>query len=321
MKKELNKKLIRAAGIIRKSRSIIIASHVHPDADALCSSLALGRGLRSLGKKVSVAVDGRIPALYRDLPGIKMAKPFLPYNKDLAISIDCASTVQLGKLAGPFFSSRQILEIDHHRYRFRFGTFQLVDEGISSAAELVFLLLHKLRIPVDKIIAENLLTAIVTETSAFRLPKVDSLTFSVCAMLMRSGLDYQKITQRYYWQQSVSRLRLSGLCFSRIKEEQGGRLIWSQVFKEDFKRLKGRQEDVDAVADELRTIKKVKVAILFREEPGSKLRVSLRSKGTIDVGVLASQYGGGGHFDVASCFISNTALAKRQFLKRAGALL
>ncbi|MFZ5800945.1 MAG: DHH family phosphoesterase, partial [Candidatus Omnitrophota bacterium] len=304
-----------------KSRSIIIASHINPDADSLCSSLALARGLKSLDKKVSVAVAGRIPALYRDLPGINLVACALPYNQDLAISIDCASTVQLGKLAAAFFSCRQILEIDHHLYRYRFGTFQLVDETISSAAELVYLLLQKLHISVDKVTAENLLTAIVTETSAFRLPQVDSHTFGVCARLMRSGLNYQKITQRYYWQQSVPRLRLSGLCFSRIKEEAGGRLIWSQVLRKDFRRLKGKQEDVDAVADELRAIKKVKIAILFREEPGNKLRVSLRAKGTIDVGVLASQYGGGGHFDVASCIIPRNPYSIRHFINKAAKLL
>jgi len=99
------------------------------------------------------------------------------------------------------------------------------------------------------------------------------------------------------------------------------RIVWSVIRKNDFKTVKGKDEDVDPVPDDMRTIRNVRVAVLFREKDRDTLRVSLRSKGRINVASVAEQYNGGGHFDVAGCSIANSEKSIRNFLGRTETLI
>jgi phosphoesterase RecJ-like protein len=170
-------------------------------------------------------------------------------------------------------------------------------------------------------IAQNILTSIVVETNSFRLPHVRSFTFEVCARLLGKDLDFAKLTDMVYWSKTKETVILSGICLSRCKFRKEGRLVWSIVKQKDFQKIAGEDEDVDAVADDLRTIKTVQLSVLFREKTRERLRVSLRSKGEINVAHLAERFGGGGHFDCAGCFIPNTPGSIRDFLEKAESLL
>jgi len=114
---------------------------------------------------------------------------------------------------------------------------------------------------------------------------------------------------------------LSGLCLARCRFMKGGALAWSFIGRKDFKAFKGKDEDVDPVPDEMRSIGSVRIAVLFREKDAGMLRVSLRSKGRINVAAIAEYYKGGGHFDVAGCSIRNDPRTITEFLKKAAGLL
>ena len=114
---------------------------------------------------------------------------------------------------------------------------------------------------------------------------------------------------------------LSGVCLSRCRFLKGGSLVWSIIGKRDFEAAKGKDADVDPVPDDMRAIDSVRIAVLFREKDDETLRVSLRSKGRINVAEVAEHYNGGGHFDVAGCTIKNDPKEISGFLKRAGRLL
>ncbi len=307
---------------IGKARRIIIACHKNPDGDALGSLLALGLGLKKIGKRVTMmSVDG-IPHAFVQLPGAEdIVRRVFKRHYDLAIAVDCGKKELLEKAYQYFENVNASIEIDHHDFRTPFATMQYVDTNAAAVGEIVYELLLVLKVPLDVNIAENILTSIIVETNSFRLPSVTARTFEICADLVRCGIDFHRITNTIYWARSRNAALLSSLCLSRSVFHYKGMLVWSLITKKDLRRYKAREEDLDACADEMRAIRNVKIAILFREEEGGTLRVSLRSKERINIAALARKYSGGGHYDVAGCIISKAPRVRQRLIAEAKKLL
>ncbi len=314
-------KLRQTADLIKKSRRIILACHMNPDGDAIGSLLALGLGLKQLEKIICMLCPDPVPQRYLTLPGAYSIQQQYQDQADLAISVDCGSIIQLSSLEDVFERSKRIIEIDHHLYRTRFGDVQLVDHSACSVGEIIYQLLLLLGIRLDKRIAECLMISTLVETSSFSRQDIKPTTFDFCSQLMQLGINFQNISERYYWRKKLCSVRLCGLCYERIIPRANQQLVWSMIGEQDYKKFKGSQADVDCVADEMMMIENVKVALLFREIRGNMLRVSLRSRGRINIGYLASLYGGGGHRDVAGCRIHNSEKNLEKFINQACQLI
>lgn len=321
--KEFKENLKIAVDLIRKSQHIVLACHMNPDGDAIGSMLGLGLGLQKIKKNITFLCPDKIPNRYSSLPSAERVRQAYDHARpvDLAISLDCASLKQLPGVDKIFKRSAYIIEIDHHIYRDQFGDVQLVSARTASVGEIVYELLAALDTKVDRKVAECLLTSAIVETSSFSRAEVNEKTFEICAKLLETGVDFNSISERYYWRKSLPAMLLTGLSFTRIKTALNGKVVWSILYREDFLRLKGRQEHVDPVADDLLMTAGAQVSLFFREAESNMLRVSLRSKGGIDVGFLATTYGGGGHDSVASCRIHKTKQGVDRLIKQAGALL
>ena len=313
--------ITKARKSILEAKNIAISGHVNPDGDSIGSLLSLGMGLEKLGKRVYMICCDGVPQRYRKLPGASRIIRKLDRPVDLAISVDCSNKEILGPTYYLFTKASEILEIDHHDFRRPFGDISYVDSKAAAVGEMVYTLLKKLQVTITKDIAYNLMTSIIVETSSFRLPNVRALTFKICADLSRAGVNFYELIEMIFWSRTRQSAILSGICLARSKFIKDGRIAWSLIRKRDFTRVKGRHEDVDAVPDEMRTIKKVDIAILFRENGSNTLRVSLRSKENINVAGIAERYGGGGHFDVAGCTIPNKRRSIKEFLEHAEKLL
>ena len=137
----------------------------------------------------------------------------------------------------------------------------------------------------------------------------------MCEDLIKEGIDFYEIANNVFWVNTKEKTVLSGLCLSRCQFVKKNKIVWSTIRRKDFEKVKGKDEDVDAVADEMRAIKDVKIAVLFREKPHNKLRVSLRSKENINVAKIAQLYDGGGHIDVAGCSVINKPGIKKEMLE------
>jgi phosphoesterase RecJ-like protein len=314
-------RLGRVTKVILEAKAIAIFCHINPDGDCIGSLLALGLALRRMGKRVFMISPDGLPHKYRTLPGAGLVKRRVSAKIDLAITVDCNNKVMLGEAFEDVRKADVVLEIDHHEFRRPFGDIVLVDTQAGAVGEIIFLLLKKLNKPIAKDIAYNILVSIIVETGSFRFPSYRPLTFRICAELTQKGIDFFRLSELIYWSKTREELLLSGLCLSRCKFIKGGRLIWSIAKIEDFKRIKGKDEHIDAVADEMRAVKKVLIAILFRETANGMLRVSLRSKRKINVARLAQAFGGGGHSDVAGCIVANKPEIKESILRQAEELL
>lgn len=313
--------LDRASEAIRRAKSIVISGHKNPDGDSIGSMLALGLGLEKLGKRVYMISRDGVPHRYRMLPGSSKILRASAAQTDLAIAVDCGSKEMLGETFALFRKASRILEIDHHEFRKPFGSLALIDMQAAAVGEMIFALLRSLDVPISKPIAQNLMTSIVVETNSFRLPSTRSMTFDICADLIHKGVDFYSLVDKIFWSRRPSAAILSGICMSRCRFSRKGRMVWSVVKRRDFEAVGGKDEDVDPVPDDMRSIDGVRIAVLFRENGYGTLRVSLRSKGSINIAAVAEQYGGGGHSDVAGCIIKNSPAAMRDLLARSARLL
>ncbi|MFA6379018.1 MAG: DHH family phosphoesterase [Candidatus Omnitrophota bacterium] len=319
--KEFRDNLKATVDLILKSQQIVLACHMNPDGDSIGSMLGLGLGLMKMKKKVTMLCSDKIPERYISLPKAKTVQQVFSKPVDLAISLDCASINQLPGIDKIFKQSKCIVEIDHHIYRDQFGDVQLVSEHTASVGEIVFDLLKELNVKLDRQIAECLLTSAIVETSSFSCAEVNKRTFETCAKLLETNVNFNSIAERYYWRKNLAAMYLTGLSFMRIKTAHQGKIVWSIIYKEDFKEHKGKQEDVDPVADDLLMLAGAEVSLFFREIENNMLRVSLRSKGKIDVGYLATTYGGGGHDRVSSCRIHKTKTGIEHLIRQASLLV
>ncbi len=305
----------KAAKAIIAADDIIIASHINPDGDSIGSLLSLGLGLEYLNKQVyMVSADG-VPRNFRLLPGAKKVVRRVDRSVDLAISVDCGEKKLLGSTFEAFKKARHILEIDHHDIRASFGDISLVDTEAGAVGELIYILLKDLGVPLSRAIAENIMTSIVVETNSFRLPKIRAFTFEVCSNLVKAGVDFYELAEMVYWTKSRESLLLTNAALSRCTFLANGRLVWSFIRRADFDKINAIEEDAYAIAGELLLLKGVEIAIFFREISNDKLQVSLRSRGKFNIGAFAEMNGGGGHFDVAGCTISNKKSEIDRFIR------
>ncbi len=316
------KELRIAGNAILTSKRIIVAGHINPDGDCIGSLLALGQGLRQLGKIVTMVSPGGVPMRYRGLPGAnEIVRRITDSAPDLAIAVDCSARELLGSAVGIFEKSKSILEIDHHDIRSSFGDVQFIEPRAASVGEMVYEILTYLDAEITKEIAENIFTSIVVETSSFSLPNIRPLTFEICAQLLKRGVDFPKLSEMVYWSKPRKVSVLIGFCLSKCRFLHNGKIAVSMLRKKDLKKLQARYEDADSVAGELLTVKGVAIVLFFRESSKGYLRVSLRSKYGADVASLAQSYGGGGHFDAAGCRLANTAKMKHRLIDGALMLL
>jgi bifunctional oligoribonuclease and PAP phosphatase NrnA len=306
---------------ILHARSIAVLCHKNPDGDCIGSMLATGLGLACLGKRVYMVSQDGVPRKYANLPGASDVIRDIKQPVDMAITVDSNAKDMLGKPYNIIKASRHILEIDHHEFREPFGNLFLIDTRAAAVGELVYRLLTYLKITITKNIARNILTSIIVETNSFRLPTVQPVTFSICSALLETGIGYHTFAELIYWSKTKQAVLLSALCMARLKFSNTDSLAWSFAKIEDFRNMHGSDEDIDAVATDILLIRTVKIAILFREKSRHKLRVSLRSKGGVNIASLAQQYNGGGHFDCAGCYIANNEHSVQEFLNAAKRLL
>lgn len=319
MEKGLSVNIQKAVRAIKKAEKIMIVAHVNPDGDTIGCLLALGLSLISAGKKVILLSQDGIPTRFQFLPGSELILSETKEIADVAIAVDCGSEQQLGSAGEKFFQAKTTIQVDHHDFGNSFGKIQVVEEEAAAVGEIVFELIRALKVEITSTIATCLLTSIIVDTGSFRFSNIRPRTFDICGSLIRKGVDLRHLIEESYWKKSRSMAKLSGYCIAQTEFTSDGKIAWSTVYQKDFKRYGALLSDVDAVADELRSIEGVKIAAIFRETARRNFRVSLRSSDGINVAQVAKNFGGGGHHNSAGCAIGHSE--RQKLLDELAALL
>jgi bifunctional oligoribonuclease and PAP phosphatase NrnA len=282
---------------IRARQRFVVTSHARPDGDGIGSALAFGQILRVMGKEADVVMHDGVPRIYQNLPFADraMQADLVPAN-DAVVMLECDSVRRAG-LEG--LERCFLINIDHHASGRNFAHINWIDSSVMATAELVYRFARRACVPVDRDIATCLYTALMTDTGSFMFEGTNEHTFTVARELVLAGADPAVCARHIYFGHSTAKMQLLGAALSNLHRD--GPLAWISVTQEQMQRFDAREEDCEGLVNYALSIGDVQVAIFFRELPDSRYRVSLRSKGEVNVSKVAEHFGGGGHKCASGC--------------------
>jgi phosphoesterase RecJ-like protein len=300
-----------ACALLQDARDVVLVCHVQPDGDALGSMLALGAALRARGSRVVCSWGSEpfeVPAAYRFLPALDLLVPDdeVPAEPALLVTLDTGSVDRLGTLAPQVGKARDVLVLDHHVSNTLYGTVNLVDAGAAATAVVVAELLDRLGLPIDAEVAAPLYTGLVTDTGSFKYAATTPSVHQLAARLLATGIRHDVISRKIWDTQPFGYVQLLGDVCARAclePEAVGGLgLVWTTVGPDDLDRHGLGLADVEGVIDVVRSAEEAEVALVVKADPADGLlKVSMRSKGAVDVGEVCTALGGGGHRFAAGC--------------------
>lgn len=284
-------------GEIERGKRFLVVSHVNPEGDAVGSLLGLALALRGIGKDVVAFLEDEVPDVCRFLPGSDTIVHSLDGVEpvDCTFAVDCGQIERLGEDFVRFNGRGRLVNLDHHKTNDEFGDINIVLPGASAAGEIVYDLLKAARIPINADVATNLYVAIHTDTGSFRYASATPEAFRKAGELVSFGADPWDVSRNVYESYPAKRFEALSMVLSTLETVSEGRIAVLKVTLDMLKKVGGGKDIVDGFVNYARAIKGVEVGVLFRECGPDEYKVSLRSKGNIDVSGVAKSFGGGGH--------------------------
>jgi len=285
---------------IEQRETFLLTSHARADGDAVGSTLACGEILRQMGKHAEIVLHDGVPRVYQQLPfaGSAIQAERVTGTYDAAILLECDS-IQRTRLEG--LEGRFLINIDHHKSGRPFADVNWIDPKAVATAELVYRLAREAGVKISTEIATCLYTAVLTDTGAFMFEGTNQHTFELARELVLAGADPARCARHIYFGHSTAKMRLLGVALSALQRE--GPLAWIWVTQEQMERTGAKEEDCEGLVNYALSIGDVESAVFFRELPDGRFRVSLRSKGGMDVAHIAEEFGGGGHTCASGCSV------------------
>jgi phosphoesterase RecJ-like protein len=304
------------ADAIRARQRFVLSSHARPDGDAIGSQLAMAFALERLGKQVTLVNRDPVPGPLKPFPGTDriVVADRVDEVYDAAIIMECSSLDRTG-VAG--FERSFVINIDHHQGNTGYGAVNWFDAGAAACAEMVFDLIEALGVPLTPEIATHLYVGILTDTGSFHYSAITPRTFDISRQLVEAGVDPPSVARMVFDSNTLGRLKLFGAVLSAIELEHDGRLAVMRVDHAMTAAAGGTYEDTEGLINLPLTVRDIRASAFFKELGPREYRVSLRSKGAIDVAAVAKQFGGGGHKNAAGCTVPGTYAEARQTVSAA----
>lgn len=305
--------------------NILVAAHIFPDCDALGSQLALGEILLSMGKRVRLFIENPVGHHLEFLPGVEKLDTSTPdpAEFDCAVSLDCGDWRRLGTYKELISLVEPLLVIDHHSGHENFGNFRWVEKERSSTAEMIYELALALDAEISYETAYCIYAAMVADSGSFRYPNTGARTLEIAGKLVERGVKPADISGHLFDNFSKNRLHLLQLVLSTLELYGEDRLAIISVTQSHFRQTGTDAEDTELFINYPRALMTVKVAAFIKETTGDLISVSLRSKGSHDVGEVARKLGGGGHPNAAGFKVSggNIEDVRRMLLRELAPLV
>lgn len=293
---------------LKSIQKFAIITHINPDGDAIGSSVALLLSLCKLGAKGLIIVDSEIPHFLKFLDRNDKVEQFNIHKHskflsecDTIFCIDFNEPKRMRTIWNAFNQSRATkILIDHHLEPQNFCNICIVDTDASSTGELIWRIIKKANIELDKNIADALYVAIMTDTGSFRFERTTSEIHRIIAELIDYGANPTELYEKIYNQNSFNIVKLLGMGLSSLELYYDDKLSVMTITDEMFKKTNTTDDDIEGFVEKTLMIKGVQVGILITEVAiKGEIRISIRSKGNINVRDFAYRFGGGGHFNAA----------------------
>lgn len=294
---------LRMARDLRALDRVIVAAHVSPDGDAAGSMALMGHLLRSWGREFVLLLPDGIPGhlSFLPMPGPVCADPAdAPFAPRTALILDCNEPHRVGgRLERLLPDLAAIACIDHHLG----GTLEAhpswQEPAAAATAQLAAYVLLAAGLPLVGEIAEAAALGLVTDTGGFVHGSTSGDVFRLAALLHDNGCDIPALRSRLDNGWSLGRMRLWGRCASECRLFRNGSIAAHAVTRDDMRALGAGKDDMEGLADLLRRLEGVRMAMILRETDDGAFKFSLRSAGSTDVRAVALAFGGGGHRNAA----------------------
>jgi phosphoesterase RecJ-like protein len=293
----------RIVDAIRARHKFVLSSHSRPDGDSIGSQLAMLYALRALGKEaIAINADPAPPPLMA-FPGVADIRiaPQVEGDFDAAIIMECGDLARTG-VSG--FERFFVVNIDHHPGNTAYGQINWFDATAAACGEMVFDVVKALGVPLSVEIATHVYLAILTDTGSFHYSSISPRTFDICRECLDAGVDPVLVARNVYDSNNMGRLKLFGAVLSAMQIDPTGRIAIVYLDHEMARAAGGTYEDTEGLINLPLTVKEIQAVVFFKQEEGDAYRVSMRSKGPIDIGAVAKEFGGGGHKNAAGCTVS-----------------
>ena len=295
--------LARIVEAVRARQRFVLSSHSRPDGDSIGSQLAMLYALQQMGKEaIAVNADPASPPLMA-FPGVRDIRiaPSVEGNFEAAIIMECGDLKRTG-VSG--LDRYFVINIDHHPGNTGYGQINWFDASAAACAEMVYDVLRALGVPLTREIATHVYLAILTDTGSFHYSGISPRTFEICRECLEAGVDPVMVARNVYDSNNMGRLKLFGAVLGAMQIDQSGRIAIVYVDHEMARAAGGTYEDTEGLVNLPLTVKEIEAVVFFKQDKADQYRVSLRSKGEVDINAIAKEYGGGGHKNASGCTIS-----------------
>jgi phosphoesterase RecJ-like protein len=298
------------AAALRDRQSIVLTSHARPDGDAIGSCVALALALDRLGKQVRVVLRDPVPEPYRALPAIDRVElnTHVSGPADAVVLMEC-SDLDRPDLAG--LEAYFIVNVDHHLGNGMYGAVNWFDVSAAACGEMVADIIDALGVRWTSDIAAQLFLAIATDTGGFRYGPMTARTFDVCRRIALAGVDPAGLARQIFDSFSVGRVKLTGALLNAMELHHDSRLAILALDEDLLNACGATVDDTEGLVNLPLGAREVVAVALLKRQNGNVVRVSLRSKGDVDVRAVASIWDGGGHRNAAGCTVAGGAAEVR----------
>lgn len=294
------------AKIFKNQKSAVIFTHMRPDGDTIGSAMALSRALSFLGIKNEVLNEGEIPERFSYFGGVKEIKREPSFDAECFVCVDSSTEGRLGMLRDTYLAgakNKTTVNIDHHISNVHYAKYNFVRDRASNCENMAELI-KELGVPLTKEISEYLLLGMVTDSGCFSHSDVNGDSFRAAGETADAGASVEKIYYETMKKQSRPRAQFYLKALSRLRfllDDQLTAVVVSGALLSEF----GLKSDAtEGLVDFGLSIDTTQVSACFLEVRKGQYKVSLRSKGKVDVNEVAGVFGGGGHILASGCELS-----------------
>jgi phosphoesterase RecJ-like protein len=259
--------------------------------------------LRALGKDVHIVNQDAAPGPLMAFPGVAQIEIADRVNGsfDAAIVMECGDLARTGVQG---LDRSFVINIDHHPGNTGYGQINWFDATAAACGEMVFDLVKALGVHFSQDIATHIYLAILTDTGSFHYSSISPRTFDICRDALMAGVDPVMVARNVYDSNNMGRLKLFGAVLSAMQLDSTGRIAIVYLDHEMARSAGGTYEDTEGLINLPLTVKEIQAVVFFKQTEGDEYRVSMRSKGDIDIGAVAKEFGGGGHKNAAGCTVT-----------------
>lgn len=300
----MNNSLDEIVKTLKAAKKVAIFCHVRPDGDALGSGLALCLALKAEGKTAFMCCDDAPPEKFSYLSAMGEVRKTLPdADYDLFVSVDCADVARMGSFGKRYVKfSGLTVNLDHHVSNDGYGKLNYI-EVCPASCEIMTLIFQKAGFTVTEEIANLLMLGLITDSGNFTHLDVSERTYTVAAFLRSKGADMNTINYNMFARQPKERAILYGKVMSKIRFLLEDKLAIIVIPNCDLQTAGSDTGITEGFVDFPLTVDGVEVAASLMEYKPNLYKISLRSKGKVNVNEIAVGFGGGGHVLASGCLI------------------